>query len=101
MDMLLVGMLVEALDRRVALQAVIAEHGYVIAGTRGTLVLNPAARLLRAVEQQIGTWLSMLGFTPNDRSRIGIVVVQRDQSTPDRPAAGRRPRVRLVDPDAA
>lgn len=42
----------------------------------GQVVTHPAVTQLRAIDAQVTTWLSMLGFTPSDRARLGLAEVR-------------------------
>ena len=41
------------------------------------LVPNPAAKMIRAAEKQLQSWLQELGFTPTARARLGLAEVKR------------------------
>jgi P27 family predicted phage terminase small subunit len=84
-DGLLVGLVCSSLDQRATLQAMLDRDGPVIAGTRGTKVLHPAARQLRAIDGQVAGWLRSLGLTPIDRRRMPKV----RPATPERAPGGR------------
>jgi len=68
-----------AWDRRRHLLADLAEHGesYASAGGAGIRYYRrPEAQELEALEKRITTWLSLLGLTPADRSRLGVAEVK-------------------------
>lgn len=66
----------EALDRRSALMAEVESQGYVLYTDKGYAYLNPAVGALQTTEVQITKWLSLLGLTPSDRSRLGVAEVK-------------------------
>jgi P27 family predicted phage terminase small subunit len=48
--------------------------------SNGSVVTHPAVNQLRELRTQRTTWLSMLGFSPADRSRLGLAEVRvRDE----------------------
>lgn len=75
-DAPLVLMLAEAADERAQLRDDVAKHGHTWVSPTGSARLNPSAAQLRAVEAQITAWLSMLGLTPTDRARLGLLEVK-------------------------
>jgi P27 family predicted phage terminase small subunit len=81
----------EALDRRSLLLAEVASQGHVLYTDKGYAYLNPAVGALATVETQITKWLSLLGLTPSDRSRLGVAEVKA-QSTLELLAAKRTGR---------
>lgn len=78
----------EAIDRRSALMAEVASQGYVLYTDKGYAYLNPAVGALQTTEVQLTKWLSLLGLTPSDRSRLGVAEVKA-QSTLEHLAAKR------------
>lgn len=78
----------EALDRRSGLLAEVASQGHVLYTDKGYAYLNPAVGALQTTEVQITKWLSLLGLTPSDRSRLGVAEVKA-QSTLEQLAAKR------------
>lgn len=66
----------EALDRRSLLMAELADQGYVLYTDKGYAYLNPAHGALATTEAQITKWLSLLGLSPSDRSRLGVAEVK-------------------------
>jgi len=78
----------EALDRRSELLAEVASQGHVLYTDKGYAYLNPAVGALQTTEVQITKWLSLLGLTPSDRSRLGVAEVKA-QSTLEQLAAKR------------
>lgn len=59
-------------DERQALRSFIARNGY--SDPLGKE--RPEMKRLGIVEKQITTWLSLLGLTPTDRSRLGVAEVK-------------------------
>lgn len=70
-------LLCQAHDERGALRRVLRREGHFTTGSRGQLVTHPAVGQLRALEVQITRWLALGGFTPADRSRLGLAEVRR------------------------
>ena len=66
----------EALDRRSLLLAEVASQGHVLYTDKGYAYLNPAVGAVQTTEAQITKWLSLLGLTPSDRSRLGVAEVK-------------------------
>jgi phage terminase small subunit len=38
----------------------------------GQIVTHPAVKQIEQADAQMTTWLSLLGFTPSDRARLGL-----------------------------
>lgn len=91
-DLNILTRLCQAYDEREDLREIVSREGYTTRGSMGQLVAHPAVGMLRAIEGQITRWESLCGFTPSDRSRLGMAEVQRvsklDQFL-SRQAAGR------------
>jgi P27 family predicted phage terminase small subunit len=98
-DALLVGLVCSSLDQRAKLQVLLDRDGPVIAGTRGTQVLHPAARQLRAIDGQVAGWLKALGLTPTLRGRMSRARPAPTPPAREAPSAPGRQRVRAVDPE--
>ncbi len=99
-DLLLVGLLRDALNRRSLLLADLDENGwsYESTGPLGNRFFSrPQAIELRNLEKQITSWMSLLALTPVDRARLGVAEVKQRtklEELADRRAAraaGRRP----------
>ena len=75
-DMTNLRLICEALDRRSLLLAELESQGYVLYTDKGYAYLNPAQGALATTEAQITKWLSLLGLTPADRSRLGVAEVK-------------------------
>ena len=76
-DAVLVRMLCEAADERENLRELIAAEGYTFTTAKGYVGIHPVVSTLRKLEAQIISMLSMLGFSPADRTRLGLVEVKR------------------------
>ena len=76
-DEILVGLLCETVDEREEWQKIVDDEGWSVTTTRGSKALHPAVPQLRALDQQVVGILSLLGFTPTDRSRLGLTEVKR------------------------
>lgn len=68
----------EALDDREHLRAYVAEHGLTVTGSQDQEVLSPHYKALSGVEALLLRMESLLGFTPADRSRIGVAEVKKE-----------------------
>lgn len=69
--------LCQGYDERDALRKIIKSEGYTTVGSTGQTVAHPAVGMVRQLEAQITRWESLCGFTPSDRSRLGMAEVQR------------------------
>lgn len=69
--------LCEAHDEREELRREVKRRGRYSTGSQGQLVTHPAVEQLRTIENLITRWESLCGFTPSDRSRLGMAEVQR------------------------
>jgi P27 family predicted phage terminase small subunit len=69
--------LCQAHDEREELRRAVRKHGHSATGGNGQEVAHPAVLQLRTLEGLITRWESLCGFTPSDRSRLGLVEVQR------------------------
>ncbi len=69
--------LCEAHDERAKLRKEVAKKGRYSYGSQGQLVTHPAVEQLRTIENLITRWESLCGFTPSDRSRLGVAEVVR------------------------
>ena len=67
----LLALVRDAWNERAALMDDVAQHGY--GDGRYT---RPAVLRLDRVERNLTTWLSQLGLTPADRSRLGVAEVK-------------------------
>ena len=66
----------EALDRRAELVARLEADGPVLFTDKGYAYAHPAVGMVNTVEAQLTKWLSLLGFSPSDRSRLGLAEVK-------------------------
>lgn len=77
-DALLISMLVERLQDRRALRDWLGDHPenrwYVTAN--GQMVTHPAVKQMEQIDAQVTGWLSMLGFSPSDRARLGLAEIR-------------------------
>lgn len=76
-DLAIITRLCEAYDEREQLRRDIAANGHYTTGSMGQPTLHPAVSALRQLEQLMTRYESLCGFTPADRSRIGMAEVQR------------------------
>ena len=76
----LLAMLRDGWDERAYLRSFIAENGRSYESFSKVSGVQyhdrPEVRQLAALEKQITTWLSLLGLTPADRSRLGVAEVK-------------------------
>lgn len=75
-DMGAVQMLAEAMDKRSDLLARLQSEGWVLYTDKGYAYAHPAAGQLQAVTEEVRKWMSSLGLTPADRSRLGVAEVK-------------------------
>ncbi len=68
----LVRLLAEAADERAAWKVLLDLEPLVTTSQHGTRRVHPAVAEIRALERQMTTWLSLLGFTPADRARLAL-----------------------------
>lgn len=73
-DVTLLQLLCEAADERAELKRSVDEHGRFFTTSKGYVVPHPAVGQLRTLEERMTSWLSLLGFTPTDRVRLGLEV---------------------------
>lgn len=76
-DQMMVLHLAEAADRRTDLIERLNSEGPVLYTDKGYAYANPAAGMLSTLEVQMTKWQSLLGLTPTDRARLGLVEVKR------------------------
>lgn len=69
--------LCEAWDERAILKRLIEDEGRVATGSMGQPVTHPAVDQLRSLDNQITRYEALCGFTPADRSRLGLAEVKR------------------------
>jgi P27 family predicted phage terminase small subunit len=70
-------MIAHAYDDIEAFRAEIAKIGLIVKGYAGQKTANPLLREVRDAEATIRKCLSLLGFSPSDRARLGIAEIQR------------------------
>lgn len=76
-DAELVTLVCEGFEDREALRRTVRREGWTFRTEKGYVGPHPAVTQLRALEKQLTDWLSLLGFTPADRSRLGLAEVRR------------------------
>lgn len=67
----------------------IEEDGLVVRGSLGQPVAHPLVAEVRKCEQTIRTCLSVLGFSPTDRARLGLAEIKRETALQDLIATAR------------
>jgi|GEM_PF-3744871 len=88
-DRPLLLMLAEGFGRRALLAAMIEQQGPVMVTERGYRYSHPAVGQLATLERQLTSWLGVLGLTPTDRARLGLVLA-KSQSTLNELRAGKK-----------
>ena len=77
-DVLLISLLVERLQDRRVIRGWLGDHPenrwYVTAN--GQVVTHPAVKQIDQIDAQVTGWLSMLGFSPSDRARLGLAEIR-------------------------
>ncbi|WP_329563779.1 phage terminase small subunit P27 family [Kitasatospora sp. NBC_01266] len=66
----------ELIDRRAGFLAQLAETGPVLHTEKGYAYANPLVAMISALEKQLFALLASLGYTPADRSRLGVAEVK-------------------------
>ena len=69
-------LLAEAYDRRAYMLRVLADEGWSVMTEKGYPYKHPLVSSLADLEKQMTSWLSLLGLTPADRSRLGVAEVK-------------------------
>lgn len=72
----LVRMVCEAADRRARLVARLEADGEVLFTEKGYAYQHPAVGMVSTLDAQVTKWLSLLGLSPTDRTRMGLVEVK-------------------------
>ncbi len=75
-DMPALLMLAEGFDRRAEWQARLEQESEVLYTDKGYAYANPRVGMLATLEKQLTSWMSLLGLTPTDRSRLGLAEVK-------------------------
>ena len=77
-DEILISLLVERLQDRRTIRDWLGDHPenrwYVTAN--GQVVTHPAVKQIEQIDAQVTGWLSMLGFSPSDRARLGLAEIR-------------------------
>lgn len=76
-DLAIVARLCRLYDDEANLYAEVEREGYLVRGAMGGLVGNPAVIMLRKVQAELRQCEGLCGFTPSDRSRLGLSEVKR------------------------
>jgi P27 family predicted phage terminase small subunit len=82
-DYHLVTIIATAYDEIEEYRREVAVTGYTVEGIRGTTVANPLIAEIRRAQQMIIKALSLLGFSPTDRARLGLAEVKRKNAIAD------------------
>lgn len=73
----------DAQDARDELREVVGREGLTTIGSQGQKVINPLINQLNNVEKQLTKYEQLLGFTPVDRSRLGLAEVKKVNALED------------------
>jgi P27 family predicted phage terminase small subunit len=76
-DAPLAAILCEMADEREAWKDRAASEGPTFATSTGYIALHPAVSQVRTITRDMISVLSLLGFSPTDRSRLGLAEVRR------------------------
>ena len=71
-DFMLVEIVCQAQDKLAAIEKILESEGRYYLSKQGLRLPSPAVADSRNVSAQIVAWLSLLGFTPTDRARLGV-----------------------------
>lgn len=77
-DAVLISLLVEKLQQRMSLTVWLGDHpeNRWYQTPSGQIVSHPAVKQIEQMDAQITGWLSMLGFSPSDRARLGLAEIR-------------------------
>ena len=75
-DLAALRLLAEAADRRAHLMERLAADGWTLLTDKGYAYAHPAAGMLATTETEMRKWMSVLGLTPADRSKLGVAEVK-------------------------
>lgn len=76
-DQAIVIQLCESADRHAGLLERLRHEGDVLHTVDGYAYPHPAAGMVASLDAQMTRWFSLLGLTPADRSRLGLVQAKR------------------------
>jgi P27 family predicted phage terminase small subunit len=74
-----VAVIAHAYDEITEYRAKIREDGLIQTGSMGQVIAHPLIGEIRRAESAIMKALSMIGFSPTDRARLGLAEVKRQQ----------------------
>lgn len=77
-DLRLLARYCEALDERELLKGLVAENGLTTVGSQGQEVIGPYYKALKDLDRDLTRYEGLLGFTPADRTRIGVAEVREE-----------------------
>lgn len=72
-----VEMITTAYDEIETFRAQIAEDGLVVSGYNGQMTAHPLISEIRKAQAVIAKALSLIGFSPSDRARLGLMEVKQ------------------------
>jgi P27 family predicted phage terminase small subunit len=77
-DSALIAKLCRAMEKAEQIEAWMADdvERWFYATANGQLVTHPLVKQLAELNAQITAWLSLLGFTPSDRARLGLAEIR-------------------------
>lgn len=75
-DQAIVVQLCESADRRAKLLRRVEDEGDVLYTDKGYAYPHPAVGMISGLDAQMTKWYSLLGLTPTDRAKLGLVEVK-------------------------
>lgn len=75
-DVPMLTMLCEAADRRAFMLRVLSDEGWSVMTEKGYPYRHPLVQALGDLEKQMTSWMSLLGLSSADRSRLGLAEVK-------------------------
>ena len=82
-DAPIVGLVCSLVDERAQWAALVAKGPKIYTTKTGVRRAHPAAAEVRAIDRQLIMALSLMGFTPSDRSRLGLSEVRKISALAD------------------
>lgn len=75
-DRPILEMLCQAFDRREYILQVLSQEGWSVTTDKGYPYKHPLVGTLSDLEKQMTAWMSLLGLSPADRTRLGLAEVK-------------------------
>jgi P27 family predicted phage terminase small subunit len=73
-DYLLIELICRAQDKLAAIEEILEREGRYYETKQSQILPHPAVADSKSVSAQLVGWLSLCGFTPTDRARLGVAV---------------------------